>query len=192
MRVVQCRFSDGKRVPVLFRDAPPQPVLVPFLYVHGKRRYKAYNTKRNDLEAIQAFYEYHESRDADVDEALIGCQFDSLLKSLDGFAAWIESGRRTNKLAGIIGKQANEGRIGIAPQTRDGYFRAIKLFLNWAAQKYVPRIHNLDDINIERAFEDISAVIRTRFESYALAPSGQRVDFRALTEKEIDAVRVEL
>lgn len=46
MKLIQCRFSSGRRVPLLVQtgDAAPLPILVPFIYVQLKLRYRAYNT----------------------------------------------------------------------------------------------------------------------------------------------------
>ena len=60
MKLIQCRFSSGQRVPLLVQTgaAAPLPVLVPFIYVQLKLRYRAYNTAAAHLRAIQAFYIY--------------------------------------------------------------------------------------------------------------------------------------
>ncbi|WP_237140775.1 MULTISPECIES: hypothetical protein [Pseudomonas] len=65
MKLIQCRFSSGQRVPLLVQtgDAAPLPILVPFIYVQLKLRYRAYNTTAAHLRAIQAFYIYAKSRD---------------------------------------------------------------------------------------------------------------------------------
>ncbi|MNB88048.1 hypothetical protein D3C81_523570 [compost metagenome] len=46
MKLIQCRYSSGQRVPLLVQtgDAAPLPMLVPFIYVQLKLRYRAYNT----------------------------------------------------------------------------------------------------------------------------------------------------
>lgn len=46
MKLIQCRFSSGQRVPLLVQDglATPLPKLVPFIYVQLKLRHRAYNT----------------------------------------------------------------------------------------------------------------------------------------------------
>lgn len=58
MKLIQCRLSAGNRMPLLVQDgaAAPLPVLVPFLYVQLKLKYRAYNTAAAHLRAIQAFY----------------------------------------------------------------------------------------------------------------------------------------
>ena len=57
MKLIQCRFSSGQRVPLLVQtgNATPLPILVPFIYVQLKLRYRAYNTAAAHLRAIQAF-----------------------------------------------------------------------------------------------------------------------------------------
>jgi len=69
MKLIQCRFSSGQRVPMLVQagNAAPLPKLVPFIYVQLKLRHRAYNTAAAHLRAIQAFYSYAKSRDLDVD-----------------------------------------------------------------------------------------------------------------------------
>jgi hypothetical protein len=46
MKLIQCRFSSGLRVPLLVQagNAAPLPILVPFIYVQLKLRHRAYNT----------------------------------------------------------------------------------------------------------------------------------------------------
>ncbi|WP_327437795.1 hypothetical protein [Pseudomonas donghuensis] len=80
MKLIQCRYSSGQRVPLLVRDgqAAPLPMLVPFIYVQLKLRYRAYNTTAAHLRAIQAFYTYAKSRDLDIDEAILACHFEAI------------------------------------------------------------------------------------------------------------------
>lgn len=56
MKLIQCRYSSGQRVPLLVQtgDAAPLPKLVPFIYVQLKLRYCACNTAAAHLRAIQA------------------------------------------------------------------------------------------------------------------------------------------
>lgn len=67
MKLIQCRFSSGQRLPLLVQagDATPLPILIPFIYVQLKLRHRAYNTAAAHLRAIQAFYAYAKSRDLD-------------------------------------------------------------------------------------------------------------------------------
>lgn len=46
MKMIQCCFSSGQRVPLLVQtgDAAPLPILVPLIYVQLKLRHRAYNT----------------------------------------------------------------------------------------------------------------------------------------------------
>ncbi|PVZ62289.1 hypothetical protein C9422_01980 [Pseudomonas sp. B1(2018)] len=65
MKLIQCRFSSGQRVPLLVQvgDAAPLPMVVQFIYVQLKLRHRAYNTAAAQLRAIQAFYTYAKNRD---------------------------------------------------------------------------------------------------------------------------------
>ncbi|NWB43554.1 MULTISPECIES: substrate-binding domain-containing protein [unclassified Pseudomonas] len=67
MKLVQCRFSSGQRVPLLVQDGPEAllPKLVPFIYVQLRLRHRAYNTAAAHLRAIQAFYTYAKRRELD-------------------------------------------------------------------------------------------------------------------------------
>ena len=67
MKLIQCRFSSGQRVPLLVQtgDAAPLPILVPFIYTQLKLRHRAYNTAAAHLRAIHAFYSYARTRDLD-------------------------------------------------------------------------------------------------------------------------------
>ncbi|NMX36387.1 hypothetical protein HBO34_00700 [Pseudomonas veronii] len=88
MKLIQCRFSSGQRVPLLVQvgNAAPLPILVPFIYVQLKLRHRAYNTAAAHLRAIQAFYTYAKIRDLDIDEAILTCHFEAILVLLDGYA----------------------------------------------------------------------------------------------------------
>lgn len=46
MKLIQCRYSSGQRVPLLVQagDAAPLPKLVPFIHVQLKLRHRAYNS----------------------------------------------------------------------------------------------------------------------------------------------------
>jgi hypothetical protein len=68
MKLIQCRFSSGQRVPLLVHTghAEPLPVLVPFIYVQLRFRHRAYNTAAAHLRAIRAFYSYAKSRDLNL------------------------------------------------------------------------------------------------------------------------------
>lgn len=46
MKLIQCRFSSGQRVPLLAHagNAELLPVLVPFICIQLKLRHRAYNT----------------------------------------------------------------------------------------------------------------------------------------------------
>ncbi|USX35663.1 MULTISPECIES: hypothetical protein [Pseudomonas] len=94
MKLIQCRFSSGQRVPLLVQagNAAPLPKLIPFIYVQLKLRHRAYSTAAAHLRAIQAFYSYAESRNLDIDEAIVACHFEAILALLDGYAIWLQSG----------------------------------------------------------------------------------------------------
>lgn len=100
MKLIQCRFSSGQRVPLLVHagNAEPLPILVPFIYVQLRLRHRAYNTAAAHLRAIQAFYIYAKSRDLNIDDAILACQFESILALLDGYAIWLQSGRQADNL----------------------------------------------------------------------------------------------
>ncbi|WP_455929565.1 hypothetical protein [Pseudomonas fluorescens] len=59
MKLIQCRYSSGQRVPLLAQDgqAAPLPKLVPFIYVQLKLRHRAYNTAAA-LQVIEQFGRY--------------------------------------------------------------------------------------------------------------------------------------
>jgi len=65
MKLVQCRFSSGQRVPLLVYagNTAPLPILVPFIYVQFKLRHRAYNTAAAHLCAIKVFYTHAKTRD---------------------------------------------------------------------------------------------------------------------------------
>ncbi|WP_224789566.1 hypothetical protein [Pseudomonas fluorescens] len=73
MKLIQCRFSSGQRVPLLVQtgDAAPLPILVPFIYVQLKLRHGAYNTGATHPSRDPGFYIYAKTRDLDIDEAIL-------------------------------------------------------------------------------------------------------------------------
>ncbi|MDU9027651.1 hypothetical protein [Pseudomonas mediterranea] len=97
------------------------PVLVPFIYVQLRLRHRAYNTAAAHLRAIQAFYIYAKSRDLNTDDAILACQFESILALLDGYAIWLQSGRQADNLVARIGKAKTAPFPQIDPRTRDQY-----------------------------------------------------------------------
>nr|WP_260485437.1 hypothetical protein [Pseudomonas aeruginosa] len=170
MRLIQCHLSTGQRMPLLVQDgvATPLPVLVPFLYVQLKLKYRAYNTAAAHLRAIQAFYIYAESRSLNVDEAILACRFESILAVLDGYVVWLLSGRRADNISARIGAADSSLFPQIDLRTRDQYLRLLKRYLAWAATRYLPRTsastgtHHL----INAAFVDVAEAIERRFENH--------------------------
>ena len=55
MKLIQCRFSSGQRVPLLVQvgNAAPLPLIIPFIYVQLELRHRACNTAAAHLRAIQ-------------------------------------------------------------------------------------------------------------------------------------------
>ncbi|UVM58766.1 hypothetical protein QMK47_15155 [Pseudomonas sp. P9_35] len=80
MKLIQCRYSSGQRVPLLVQ------------------------TGAAHLHAIQAFYTYAETRGLDIDETILSCHFYAILALLDGYAIWLQSSRQTDNLVARIGK----------------------------------------------------------------------------------------
>lgn len=68
MKLIQCHFSSGQRVPMLLQagNAAPLPKFVPFIQVQLKLRHRACNTAAPHLRAILTFYSYARSRDLDI------------------------------------------------------------------------------------------------------------------------------
>ncbi len=141
MKLIQCRFSSGQRVPLLVQagNAAPLPILVPFIYVQLKLKHRAYNTAAAHLRAIQAFYTYAKTRDLDIDEAILACHFEAILALLDGYAIWLQNGRQADNLVARIGIAATAPFPQIDPRTRDQYLRLLKQYLSWCVTRYIPR-----------------------------------------------------
>lgn len=100
-------------------------MLVPFLYVQLKLKYRAYNTAAAHLRAIQAFYIYAESRSLNVDEAILACRFESILALLDGYVVWLLSGRQADNISARIGAADSSLFPRIDLRTRDQYLRLL-------------------------------------------------------------------
>ena len=193
MKLIQCRFSSGQRIPLLVQtgDAAPLPILVPFIYVQLKLRYRAYNTAAAHLRAIQTFYAYAQSRDLNIDDAILACQFESILALLDGYAIWLQSGRQADNLVGRIGKAATAPFPQIDPRTRDQYLRLLKQYLSWCVTRYIPRARQNSTTlaNIEVVFADVADVIERRFESHIINLRPDRTRYRSLTDMQLQIVR---
>ncbi|WP_213881381.1 site-specific integrase [Pseudomonas sp. dw_358] len=193
MKLIQSRFSSGQRVPLLVQagDEAPLPILVPFIYVQLKLRRRAYNTAAAHLRAIQAFYAYAETRGLDVDEAILACQFESILALLDGYAIWLQSGRQADNLIARIGKAESAPFPQIDPRTRDQYLRLLKQYLSWCVSRYIPRVrqNSTSLISIEVAFADVADVIERRFESHIINLRPDRTRYRSLTDTQLQIVR---
>ncbi|WVC80022.1 hypothetical protein PCP32_00080 [Pseudomonas aeruginosa] len=178
MKLIQCRFSSGQRVPLLVQDglAAPLPKLVPFIYVQLKLRHRAYNTAAAHLRAIQAFYTYAKSRELDIDEAILACHFEAILALLDGYALWLQSGRQADNLVARIGTAAMASFPQIDPRTRDQHLRLLKQYLSWCVTRYIPRARQNSTTlaNIEVAFADVADVIERRFESHIINECSSR------------------
>ncbi|MGF6668343.1 hypothetical protein [Pseudomonas monsensis] len=163
MKLIQCRFSSGQRIPLLVQagNAAPLPILIPFIYVHLKLRHRAYSTAAAHLRAIQAFYTYAQSRDVHMDDVILTCHFESILALLDGYAIWLQSGRQADNLVGRIGTAYTASFPQIDPRTRDQYLRLLKQYLSWCVTRYIPRARQNSTTlaNIEVVFADVADVI---------------------------------
>ena len=193
MKLIQCRFSSGQRLPLLVQagDAAPLPILIPFIYVQLKLRHRAYNTAAAHLRAIRAFYAYAESRDLDIDEAILACHFEAILALLDGYAIWLQSGRHADNLIARIGKAGAVLFQQISSRTRDQYLRLLKKYLSWCVTRYIPRARKSSatqaDINV--VFADVADVIERRFESHIINARPDRTRYRSLTDTQLQIVR---
>lgn len=193
MRLIQCRFSSGQRLPLLVQagDATPLPILIPFIYVQLKLRHRAYNTAAAHLRAIQAFYAYAKSRDLDIDEAILACHFEAILALLDGYAIWLQSGRHADNLIARIGKPGTVLFQQISSRTRDQYLRLLKKYLSWCVTRYIPRARQNSaaqaDINV--VFADVADVIERRFEGHIINARPDRTRYRSLTDTQLQIVR---
>ncbi|MEB0105817.1 hypothetical protein QN409_05660 [Pseudomonas sp. MH9.3] len=193
MKLIQCRFSSGQRLPLLVQagDATPLPILIPFIYVQLKLRHRAYNTAAAHLRAIQAFYAYAKSRDLDIDEAILACHFEAILALLDGYAIWLQSGRHADNLTARIGKAGTVLFQQISSRTRDQYLRLLKKYLSWCVTRYIPRARQSSatqaDINV--VFADVADVIERRFESHIINARPDRTRYRSLTDTQLQIVR---
>ncbi|WP_460153056.1 site-specific integrase [Pseudomonas sp. S2_B07] len=193
MKLIQCRFSSGQRVPLLVQAgyAAPLPILIPFIYVQLKLRHRAYNTAAAHLRAIQAFYAYAKSRDLDIDQAILACHFEAILSLLDGYAIWLQSGRQADSLFARIGKATTAPFPQIFPRTRDQYLRLLKQYLSWCVTRYIPRARQNSTTlaNIEVVFADVADVIERRFESHIINVRPDRTRYRSLTDMQLQIIR---
>lgn len=192
MKLIQCLFSEGYRMPLLVQDgaAAPLPMLVPFLYVQLKLKYRAYNTAAAHLRAIQAFYVYAESRGLSIDEEILACRFESILAVLDGYVVWLLSGRRADNISARIGAADSSLFPQIDLRTRDQYLRLLKRYLAWAATRYLPRASASTGTHllINAAFVDVAEAIERRFESHIVHARPQQARYRSLTDAQLEII----
>ncbi|WP_460149071.1 tyrosine-type recombinase/integrase [Pseudomonas sp. S3_E10] len=193
MKLIQCRFSSGQRVPLLVQagHAAPLPILIPFIYVQLKLRHRAYNTAAAHLRAIQAFYTYAKSRDINIDDAILACHFESILALLDGYAIWLQSGRQAVNLVARIGRAETVPFLQIDPRTRDQYLRLLKHYLSWCVTRYIPRArqNSTTQANIEVVLADVADVIERRFESHIINVRPDHARYRSLTDAQLQIIR---
>lgn len=194
MKLIQCRFSSGQRLPQLVQagDAAPLPILVPFIYVQLKLRQRAYNTAAAHLRAILAFYSYARTRDLDIDEAILACHFEAILALLDGYAIWLQSGRQADNLVARIGKADTVLLQQIGSRTRDQYLRLLKKYLSWCVTRYIPRArqNSATQAEIDVVFADVADVIERRFESHIINARPDHTRYRSLTDTQLQIVRI--
>lgn len=193
MKLIQCRYSSGQRVPLLVQigDAAPLPKLIPFIYVQLKLKRRAYNTAASHLRAIQAFYTYAESRKLDIDEAILAGRFEAILALLDGYAIWLQSARQADNLVGRIGIAKAASFPQIDPRIRDQYLRLLKHYLSWCVTRYIPRARQSSTTlaNIELVFADVADVIERRFESHIINVRPDHARYRSLTDTQLQIIR---
>ena len=192
MKLIQCRFSSGQRLPLLVHgNAAPLPILVPFIYVQLKLRQRAYNTAAAHLRAILAFYSYARTRDLDIDEAILACHFEAILALLDGYAIWLQSGRQADNMVARIGKADTVLLQQIGSRTRDQYLRLLKKYLSWCVTRYIPRArqNSATQADINAVFADVADVIERRFESHIINARPDRTRYRSLTDTQLQIVR---
>ena len=189
MQIYSSRLANGRRLPILFRTTPSQPLLVPFLFVTLKRQYKAFKTIKNDLGAIQAFYEFQSQKapHLDVDELIIDGQLSVLIEDIEQFLAWLSVGRKASNIAGRIGKKDLGQFLGISPTTRDKYLKSLKAFFIWCSQRYPSRTS--ENEGLEQVFSLSAASVTSRFDSYLVSSASHQVNFKSLSDEEIAAIR---
>lgn len=122
MKLIQCRFSSGQRVPLLVQA--------------GNAASLPYSFRSS---TSNAFYTYAKTQDLDIDEAILACHFEAILALLDGYAIWLQNGRQADNLVARIGIAATAPFPQIDPRTRDQYLRLLKQYLSWCVTRYIPR-----------------------------------------------------
>lgn len=179
MKLIQCRFSSGQRVPLLVQDGLAAP------------RHRAYNTAAAHLRAIQAFYTYAKSRGLDIDEAILACYFEAILALLDGYAIWLQTGRQADNLIARIGIAKTASFPQNDPRIRDQYLRLLKHYLSWCVTRYILRARQSSTTlaNIEVVFADVADVIERRFESHIVNVRPDHPRYRSLTDTQLQIIR---
>ncbi len=125
-----------------------------------------------------------------IDDAILACQFESILALLDGYAIWLQSGRQADNLVARIGKAKTAPFPQIDPRTRDQYLRLLKQYLSWCVTRYIPRARQNSTTlaNIETVFADVADVIERRFESHIINARPDRSRYRSLTDTQLQII----
>ncbi|MBM5570744.1 MULTISPECIES: tyrosine-type recombinase/integrase [Deefgea] len=189
MPIIHCKFSSGQRVPFIVsksKDRASLPLLIPLLYVQFKLKYRAYNTASRCLRTIEAFYDYALLRNIDLEKEIFAGRFENVLSLISGFSAWLTVGRQATNVVAAVGVETS---VPMNSRTRDQHLSALKAFLSWCAERFIPRPQSTRESGISIAFSNAALAIDRRFSSHILNLKQSRSRERSLTDEHIQLIR---
>lgn len=176
------RHSTGERIPLLFKQNPYQPLLLPLLWVTLERRYKARSSIDKDVRALKSFYDYCWQTDFDLESKILEMNFDSILTRYNQFAYWIKGRKKTDKIVGRIGSINPDSLVDfLGAATVNAYLGSVKLFLSWSVNRLITPLEEktlrIDEVlrrkdmlskQLDRLFDTHALTIKLRNKSDGL------------------------
>src|ERR1017187_8824181 len=126
MRIIQVKFSNHTKLPVLVRDNSAIPVFLPLLYTILRLGPKSLKTKINIINAIKHLYKFCNENAVNIDELIINSDFDPVIDKMDLFSMWLYNRRYLEET----------DLSPISNQMFDINIRAVRDYLKWAANRY--------------------------------------------------------
>lgn len=140
--VHNCRLGHGEILPLLCRTPHQTPVMLPLIYTVLRRRHRAVSTLRRDAQIFKWLYQWAFCElGRDFDELALAGQVHLVIDRIEHFGFWLRTGRVTTKIIGRIGKaQSNDCDDWLHPTSFNGYLHTVRMFLTWAAERYLTNV----------------------------------------------------
>lgn len=157
-------------MPVVFRARDTAiPILMPLTYNVLKIKDKAFKTRRRHVSAIDELYEFFESKEIELDEALITGQFYLLFDHLNEFF------------------MVNLYTHGSTPPSNEVIslkISSIKEYLQWVFARYIHR--QVAQEKQGKISENLILRLTTFFESLSCPTGFNRKNYKSLSDQQVD------